>query len=132
MREIKTSMLPLLNCALALIIFFSAAGFTNASSQPSAAVNVQVVSVNAGIVVLNEGKGSVVFCSFTSIGAVPQPAGKCVQIGTVTKSASGFDVTANGINAFITNKATGGVFQCTTTVVNTQPRGACKQIGDVS
>lgn len=122
--------------ALAILVCMCCLGWFTSGPQASPVAptpNVQAVSLVNGVAVLNEDKGSVIFCSFTSnSGSPPTPTGKCTSMGTVGKSATGYIMTPSGSNAFVNNKATGGIFQCTTLIVNGQPFGACKEIGNLS
>jgi hypothetical protein len=103
-------------------------------AAPAAAVapNIQIAPVNSGVVILNEDKGMVDFCSFSSTGVPPTPTGECIQIGNVGKSPAGYSLTPNLINAFVLNKTTGSLFQCTMTLLNLRPVGSCKAISNIS
>ena len=121
--------------ALTLFVCVWSAGWIKTSSQasPAPTPNVQAVAVTNGIVFLNEGRAAAVFCSATAnSGNPPTPTGKCSSMGTVGNSATGFTLTAVGIHAFINNKDTGAIFQCTTLISNGQPSGACKEIANLS
>src|SRR5437762_1155287 len=89
--------LGLLTCVCILALLWSSSEPAVAAAPPS---NLQVVSLGGGaIVILNQDKGSVAFCTGDiEAGLPPTPMGQCAHIGSVGTSASGFIITPSGFD----------------------------------
>lgn len=61
------------------------------------------------------------------------PTGKCVVIGTVGVSASGFSVQLASNILWVTSKTTGTIYQCSFVLINgVTPQGNCAPIANIS
>lgn len=106
-----------------------------ASTLALAAQPLTSVPLSNGIMSINTAKGSVSFCvAVAAAGYPPSPFGTCAVIGNVGASTAGYAITpvANGVHAYINNKTTGDIYQCTTAMANgnATPFGACVKAGN--
>lgn len=103
-------------------------------SENAVVPNVMMVPVAAGMVILNVDRGTVSFCSHIATASIPPtPIGKCASIGSVgtTTITFGYTLTVAGSTAFVYNRSTGRIHQCTTATNATgAAQGTCKEIGN--